>query len=500
MIRLLVLCLLFPVLSQAADKVFRLHLFNEPSSLKAGDQKNASAGYFLSQISGTLMSYQDGILSGNLAESCSYKTPTELICKIHKDSKWSTGQKIEAADFIRAFQTFLDPNNHAFRAELLFPLKNAKAIYQGKLPTKDLGVSSPSADTLVISLESPDSEFIYTLSSSLLYPMPAEGIPDIDKIRKDPKTWISSGPFKIESWIPQKKIILSSNENFWLKNSKRPKLEFYFIPEDSVAVGLYEKKQLDLLRRLPTLYIPKFKGRPDYFEISQLRFDYLGLNLPEEKVRKALSNSLNFTDLQRLFSAHAPPGCPGLKANLYDGDLCIKFNPAEAKKLWNEKKTNITRLEFLYSKQGGDDHQRGMDWIQSEWKRNLGFSAQLRGLENKIYVQTLETKVPDIFRKGIAPERPTCLSALQTFESTASENYLKFKDKKFDELIIQMRKSSDSTAKKKMCTQALKLLLDPAWIIPTGPIHFTLLVRPEWTGWKLNELNQLDLSGLAFKE
>jgi oligopeptide transport system substrate-binding protein len=247
------------------------------------------------------------------------------------------------------------------------------------------------------------------------------------------------------------------------------------------------------------LYIPTYRNRPDFFAVDQLRFDYIALHIKDEATRQALAKSLTYSDLQKLYWAKSPPGCPGLSDKLYDGDLCLKTNIPEAQKLWKERKKDFPRLEFQYSKQGGDDHQRGMEWVQSEWKKNLGASVELRGLENKIYLQSLEKKAPDIFRKGIAPERPTCLSAIESFESSSAENYLKFRSSRFDEIIRKMRLSDDVLSKKRLCTEALKLLLDPAWIIPTGPIYFSLLVRPEWSGWKLNELNQLDLSGLKKK-
>lgn len=497
MIRFFLFCFLLPLFLYAAEKpVFRLHIFNEPSSLKPWDQKNSNAGYFLSQITSTLMSFQDDKLTGKLAQSCVYKKDTLLVCKLHPEAKWSNGRKIQASDFVRAFRSFLDPSKHAFRADLLFPIKNAKAVFTGKLPVEKLAVVANADDTLEISLESPDAEFIYTLASPLLYPLPSEELPDIENLRANPSLWLSSGPYKIERWQTQKRVRLTSNDFFVAKNSQRPQLEFLFIPEDSVAVGLYEKKQLDFLRRLPTLYIPRFKGRADYFEVKQIRLDYLGLNIADENLRKALAGSLNYADLQKLFSAHAPPGCPGIGHKYYDGDLCLSFHAQKAKEFLNNAKAPLKQLEFLYSKQGGDDHQRAMEWMQSEWKKNLGLKIDLRGLENKIFIQTLENKVPDIYRKGIALERPTCLAALENFESTSSENYLKFKSKKFDSILLEMRRSQDTQVKKRLCTEALKLLLDPVWIIPTGPIHFTLLIRPGWTGWKLNELNQLDLSDL----
>ncbi len=499
LIRLFLLCSLS--LSAQANPIFRFHLVQEPSSFKPWEQKNSAAGYLLSQITGTLLTYQDQKLQANLAESCQFQTATLIRCQLRKELRWSDGTLLQASHFVRAFQELVDPQNRAFRADLLFPVTNARKIFSGEIPKNQLKVSAPKTDLLEIQLEKPEPEFLYTLSSPLLAPLPTESLPDVESLRKNPGQWKSSGPYILSSWQAQKKITLKNNPFFWKKIS-RPDLEILNVSEDSVALNLYEKGELSFLRRLPSLFIPKYKDRPDFHEIEQLRLDYLGFSskwkdLPD--LRISLAQSLRYTDLRKLFQAKGQPGCPGIPQHLHGEQICHEFKPESAKKLWSSLKDKPKRLELLYSRQGGDDHKRALEWVQSEWKNNLGASVEVSGLENKIFVERLEKNPPDIYRKGIGPDRPTCLSALETFESGNSENYIRFQSKEFDAILAKMRSSQDESAKKKLCDRALHLLMDLAWIIPTGPIHFTVLAKPEWSGWKLNELNQLDLSDLRLQ-
>ena len=480
---------------------FRFHLVSEPASLKPWEQKNSSAGYLLSQITGTLLTYQDRKLQPNLAEKCSFQKPTLVRCQLRKNIKWNSGKAITAADFVRGFQSLIDPKNKAFRADLLFPVANAVKVFKGQAQKKDIQVKAPSERVLEIELTQPDSEFLYTLTSPLLAPLPASPLPNVVELRGNPALWMSSGAYEIQSWEAQKKITLKPNSHFWKKGA-RPSLEVIPISEDSVALNLYEKGELSFLRRLPTLFIPKYKGRPDFFEIEQIRFDYLGF-APRwrelQPLRRAISRALPYAELQALYQAKGTPGCPGIPESLAGEKVCLIYDPVEAQSEWQPLRGKPEKFEIGYSKQGGDDHKRSMEWVQAELKKNLNLRVELNGLENQIFIEKLEKNPPDLFRKGIAPERPTCLSALENFETGNSENYIQFSDPRFDEILKKMRTISQDKPKQKLCAEALHLLIDPAWIIPTGPIHFTLLAQESWTGWKLNELNQLDLSELRWK-
>lgn len=498
MIFLFVLCLLGFRASGAepstTPQVFRLHLVSEPVSLKPWEQKNSNGAYLLGQVFGTLLKYQDHELKPSIAEKCEFKKPLLLVCTLNPKASFSDDSPITAQDFEKSFKEFLKPQNQAFRADLLFPIKNAEAYFTGKAEISQVGIKAKDKFHLEFQLAKEDPEFVYNLTSHLLTPLKSLEIPS----NASASQMITSGAYKILSWEPQKKIKL--------QHLRRPEVlvEFIFVTEDAVALNLYEKGELQFLRRLPTLYIPKFKDRPDFKEADQIRFDYIGFG-PELKdfpeVRKALSESIDFQELNKILFTKGSFGCPGFLP-VEQSSTCVHFNPelqnSKAQpKVWPK---NLPHLKLSFSKLGGDDIKRTMEWIQTEWKKRLGLQVELEQVENKIFVEQLKTQPGPIFRKGLSPERPTCWASLSSFAEGAPEDYLKIREPEFVKLLTKLKKSIPKPVQyHKNCEETLKYLIDHHLLIPTGPIHFTLLAKPEWTGWSLNDLNQLDLSELKNK-
>ncbi|MNT26215.1 putative binding protein YgiS precursor [compost metagenome] len=137
--------------------------------------------------------------------------------------------------------------------------------------------------------------------------------------------------------------------------------------------------------------------------------------------------------------------------------------------------------------------------MQQQWKKNAGLQVTLEVKENKLYLDEVKKNPPALFRKGLSPDRPTCLAVLETFSEDNPENYIQLKDAKYQKILGTLAKSTQIAEQKKLCLEGVQLLLDQHRLIPTGPMHFAMLARPEAKGWKLNQMNQLDLSGLEFQ-
>ena len=490
----------------ATTPVFRLHLNQEPTSLNPLKQKNSSAGYFLQQIYRNLLKLEDGKLKGDLAESCEYQDSKTIRCQLRPHIQFSDGSPITAADFIKTYHSFLNKSEPGFRADLLFEIENAKEILEGSKTLKDLGVQTPKPDQLVFKLKRPHREFIYHLSSVLLAPQPKEGFLSITEASRQ----VTSGPFKIARWNLGQTIRLESNSHYWEKNANRPFVDFSFVNEDSVALRMYETSQLDFLRRLPTPFLEKYATSKELLEIPVYRFDYFGFanNLNDFlSLRKALIYSLDYLSLQKYYHSKGPPGCPGLPAKDLDSkvNLCYTMDIPMAQKEWKKAQQELATkpellksLKFVYSKQGGEDHKRTADWLGTEWKKKLDLVIPSEALENKIFLSLLEQKPPLIFRKGLSPERPTCAAVLENFQKDHPENYLKIENLDLEKTITSMLNLGNSNKEKKklnsLCSDGLKKLKDTYRFVSTGPIHFSMLLKPQWQGLKINELNQLNLS------
>ena len=498
--RLLFLILLVGAVTQVAPEVlaaeagkprFRLHLFSEPSSLSPFVQKNSGSLYLLAQLSCPLLKSTD---SGSRpwGAHCEVKKQT-VTCEIEKSLRFQTGENVTAEHYRKSFVASLNPQKPSPRAELLTQIHNAWAVLQGEKPVSELGIKA-TGNRLVFSVDGNPGEFLLTLANPLFTAVKDAEIPTREEWRK----FSSCGPYQIENWAEGKKIQLVPNPHFPLGHPGRPDLEYLFIPEDGIALQAYQKGELDFLRRLPTLYLGQWENSPELRKVDQIRFDFLGLSAEfrDPHLAEALGQAIDYEAWQKLYHAKPRPGCFGIPDTWTKGRICWDFNPLAAKAALAkmQKDPRLAKLRLFYSKQGGDDHDRTMEFLQDQWRKNLGLEIKVEGQENKIFLETLNHQGAPFFRKGLSPERASCLAVLENFIKGAPENYLQWDDSRFKELIEKMRAPSKDPSK--LCREGVLRLKDQGLLIPTGRIYFSLLLKPGWQGLELNSLNQLDLSGL----
>lgn len=147
---------------------------------------------------------------------------------------------------------------------------------------------------------------------------------------------------------------------------------------------------------------------------------------------------------------------------------------------------------------GGDGVQQSMEWMQHQWKKNLGANIELRSMENGAYIGLLKSHPPDLFRKGVGLDRPTCLAGLEIFDPSDRENYIHLNDDKYNSILKKLRSAKTETQKKRYCTQASQRLISSPFLIPLGEMYFAVMAKPQYKGWWLNEINQLDLTDLSY--
>ncbi len=474
---------------------------SEPSSVDPARLQSTDASFFFTNVMRGLYSYSNAKgLTPEGAKSCAFASDLKLVCTLDRNAKWSDGTRVVAGDYVRAFKHLLSPTTKSSVVELLKNVKNAMAVHGGTMPIDQLGIRAKGDGELIFEFQKRDPDFLYKLTASPLVPSKTDAYPEREAADK----LIVNGPYKIVSWKIGRRVRLEPNANYSRGEPARPPVEILFVDEDETAYNLYRKGDLSFLRRLPTTNIPQYKGRPEFFQKPVSRFDYIGFgqdlkNQPD--LRAALSLSLDFKELQKIYDALGIPGCPSLPESWMDDAHCVKFDLARAKEHFAKVPAEIRAkpLRLVFSKAGGDDIKKGAEWLQAQWKKNLGFEVRLEGTENGVFLSMLRSESPPIFRKGVGLERPTCLAALETFSSEGSENFIGLDDAKYEKIIQRLETVSNRSAKRrKLCGEGVQYLLDRHLLVPLGRIHFTMLADPTFVGWEVNEMNQLDLSGLRF--
>jgi oligopeptide transport system substrate-binding protein len=487
--------------------VFRFSLSTEPSHFDPAKITSSESNYFIvNLLRGLYFIDENGSSKPEIAETCKQINALKIECVVKKIAKWSDGKEIVAEDFVKSWRRLLTPGAKGIGVSILSSVENAIEVHRGKKAATELGVRAKSKRVLEIILNKPDSDFFSKLAHPALSVVRAEAY--YSRSEEAPSTPVS-GPYKIAQWSKSNRIRITPNGYFdsirpALKGP-RPDAEILIVEDDETALNLYREGTLTFLRRLPTHYLKDWKDSKELFQIPVVRFDYIGFgpqlrNQPD--LRKALALSLNYLELKILYSALGIPGCPGISPGWMSKVPCHEFDLEKAKSYFEKVPESVrqTPLTLQFSKLGGDDIQKGMEWAQAQWKKNLGFKVELQSVEQAVFIAGLKTNPPPIFRKGVGLDRATCLAATEIFTAGDGENYIQLNDNKYQAAVEKLASSRTPEARKSICTELVKILMDDANIIPLGQIHFSILAKPSFKGWTLTPLNQLDLSRLQFSK
>jgi oligopeptide transport system substrate-binding protein len=490
------LCFERPTLATTPDKsAFSFHIQSEPHSFDPAQWTSETSYLFQNLFRGLFSYHKSQGLVPEGARECHWQNSKTLLCDLNPKMFWSDGKTVQAEDYVRGFRHLLKAKSKSQAFELLRLIKNAPAIFRGESEVENLGVTAVTSLRLRFDFSDEDPDFILKLTSLWLVPILSENFPTSGQ------PLISNGPYQIDSWENGKKLHLKANKFYFRGNNQRPNVDVYFIEDDATALNLYEAGRLRFLRRLPTALFAKYKDHPDFVQIPVARFDYVGFGaelnaLPE--LRKALSLSLDYDGLQKILGALGTPGCPSLPPAYMDHPHCLQMDLKAAKAAFQKIPKDILarRWTFGFSKMGGEDIQKAAEWMQAQWKKNLGFQVDLQGAEQGIYLNQLRMAPPSIFRKGLALDRPNCAAGLEVFSKNSAENLIHFDNPDYEVILKHLKQASKVSEKQKLCGKGIDLLLKGNQIIPLGEIHFTMLAAPEFKGWRINEMNQLDLSEL----
>ncbi|MGE0763846.1 MAG: peptide ABC transporter substrate-binding protein [Bdellovibrionales bacterium] len=488
-----------PAQNETTKSVFRFHSGLEPATVDPAALNDATGGFLFFNLYRSLYRLDEHNRPKlELAKKCDWldsRLRLRLRCQLKSGLKFSNGENMTANHWVLAWRRLIDPMTGSRHAELLQPILNARAISAGKLKPEDLGVSAIDDRTLEIQLEEADPELFFKLSAPVLTPIWQTPPLKPDTFAKA----VTTGPYRIREWQSKTRIRLEPNP-YYFPIKSRPEVEILLIEEDSTALQMFDLGKLDFLRRLNIKEIPWRKSRKEFLFIPTYRFDYVGFG-PElqdqPELRKALALSLDYAELTKAYLTPGKIGCPSLPRSLSEPWPCVKFDLKAAKAaLAKADRSRFPELTLNYSRAGGEDVGRGMEWMQGQWKKHLGLNVALRPQESGMFMQQIKTKAPALFRKGMNLNRPTCLAALESFTSFSRDNSLGLKNENYDKLVGRLQNSQSEPSKKSLCGQALNLLIKEHRLIPLGELYFAMLAKPQFRGWRVTPMNQLDLTDL----
>ncbi|ENQ3107919.1 oligopeptide transport system substrate-binding protein [Bacillus sp. 491mf] len=428
--------------------------------------------------------------------------------KLRKDAKWSNGDPVTAKDFVFAWQRLLDPKTAAEYAFIMYDLKNAQAINEGKQPADSLGVKAVDDNTLEVELDNPVPYFIQLTTFGSFYPLNEKFVKEKGgKYGLEADTLVYNGPFAMTEWKHEQGWKLKKNDQYWDKKTvKLEEINFSVVKELSTRVNLYESGEIDRVG-LSAEYVDKFKSRKDEFgsyveastfflRLNQKRMKEQDTPLKNKKIRQAIAKGFDKKALANVILNNGSIPANSLVPSDFvkgpdekdfrkeNGDIkSVTFDAKEAKKLWDEAKKELGKDELtLELLNFDDDNSKKLgEYLKEQLEKNLpGLKINLKNqpFKQKLKLETAQDY--DISFGGWGPDYADPMTFIDMFETTNSHNEMSYSNKEYDG-IVKKGKTDLLTQPKtrwEQLAKAEKILLDEAAIAPIYQRGASFVQRP----------------------
>ncbi len=409
---------------------------------------------------------------------------------VHYDpatKKFTKKRPVTAHDVEYGVKRTLNPETASEYAYVLYIIKNAEAYNTGEITDPaEVGVKALDDWTVQFTLEQPAGYFGGIAGMWVARPMPKEPIEQFGEKWTEPGNIWSNGPFALDTWEHENRLVLVKNPHWYnAKNVSLQRINYVMVVEASTAFAMYENGELDVCG-VPTTEIDRVKADPvlskEYYEGPYLCTYYLGFDTTEppvdnKLVRQALSYAV---DRQKLVDTVLKGGqkpaktfaCPGIFGTPAEDPnfVGISYDPEKAKQLLADagypNGEGFPEMTYLFNTSQG--HQRIAEFIQQGWKEVLGIDVVLANQEWKVYLQTIQTDPPAVWRMGWCADYPDENNwVLENFHSTKGSNRIKWSNPEFDRACEEAAATSDPAKRKELYAKAEKILcVDEAAIIP----------------------------------
>lgn len=400
-----------------------LHRVTQLDPRLCGDSLSSSLQYYLHEglFKMTTKPLEKGLIS-HYTTSEDKKFYTFTLKKAH----WSDGSIITSFDFINSWNELLSPDFPSQNAELLFCIKNGRAIKRGEQPIASLGLKALNETQIEIELEEPYPHLLDILSFSTLAPYKKKG----DKL-------LYSGPFILDS-MSNSQIVLKKNPYYYDKKSiSLQKVVIFFIDNANTIFYLFKNKQIDVLA-YPFVSMPAFisySNDKSYNEqaieipaTTYLCFNHSVNTLKDIEIRKNLIASLHSDSFpfinHSLFIKPETFASPQLST--------IPLLPITTKK---QELTSFPKTLTLRYPQSFPHHELAL-FIQEKWKRLFGITVKLVKNDTISHLDCLKKRNFEIALTYSYAQYPNIYSILERFKSRSNpKNYISWENKEYQSFL-----------------------------------------------------------------
>ncbi len=438
-----------------------------------------------------------------IAESWSFSKDYKTITFKLRKATWSDGVEITADTVVKSWLRKMDPKNAFQYADLPAGyIEGGMDYLSGKAGPEAVKIRAVDKSTFEVKLVGatpffPDMACHYAFA---IVPMHA-----IEKFGNEwvkAENWVSNGPFVLSAYKPQESVVVTKNPKYWdAKNVVLKKVTFIANEDLNVGYNLYKSGAADWINAVPSELVNEIKLRKDFHVAPQYGSYYYILNvthkpLDDARVRKALAMGFDKKALveQVTLGGQIPANTFVPPSTGYPSPKGFSFDAETARKLLAEAGypggKGFPSFSILYNT--SSNHKKIAEFIQAQWKTNLGVDVTLVNQEWGTYLDTRsQSHAFDIARAGWIADYldPSTFSDMWVTGGTQNDGL--YSNKKYDDLIAKAKITSGAERMKNL-GDAETILIDQDMAIM--PVYFyvtqNMIDLTKWDGWYSNPMDE----------
>ena len=370
-----------------------------------------------------------------------------------------------------------------------------------KVRAEDIGVEAVDDYTVRICLAQSAPFFSGLLAHQFFRIVPRKTIEKFGAHWTDPANIVSSGPFKLKSWRPYDDLVVERDPMYWdASNVHLDEIHFYPMSDNPSIMNLYKVGEVDavLNHTVPNAWLEVVKSKKDYMDGVEAAIDFLQINVTQPpmsdvRVRKAFNMAIDknawaaWRKIVKPLTAFSPEGI----FNGYPQPKGDPFNPERARQLLGEagfpvtqkaeggfecKKFPISQVEYIYNTQ--ESNKAMAEFMQAQWKQNLGITVSLRNMEWKTFL-TARAKLDykGFSRGGWVSDYLDPFTFLSLFY-TGGESGTGWEDPKYVAMLDEANRTLDKQKRYELLAKAEKYMLDAQPVIPLDNAAINWVKKP----------------------
>ena len=489
---------------KVSGKILTIEMGPEVESIDpALNTTNDGANYLTYLFDNLLRTDKDGKVVPSLAQK--YEVSDDgLTWTFHlRDGlKWSDGSDFTANDFVYSWQRMVDPDVAAPYAETVLGMVEGYDEAIGKpdengnqTTTPDitkLRVEAPDDKTFVVHMSHPTPYFDKLAAFAALSPVKKDVVEaKPDGWTLDPKTYISTGPFKLAEWKSGSYLMLEKNENYWNKEAvKLDGIKCLLMQDQNAAFSAYESGDALMIKDIPTQEITTLQKRPDYRLDPQIGTYFIDLNntldeFKDAKVRQALSLALDRKYISETITAgtytpakgFVPAGVVDWDASAWEDHITdpsvyinvddYQGNLAKAKELLKEAghENGAGLPTIVYSTNDQSYHKKIAEYLQQVWGE-LGVKVEVNIVEWKSFTPQRRSGNYQAARDGWVMDYNDPSNILQLTSTGNGNNSSKYSNPEYDALLEKAANEADPQTRFGYFHQAEEMLMRDMGVTP----------------------------------